>query len=310
MANAILAIGLASLATPVAAHIVKQVGPYTVALGWVHEPTYVGQLNAVQVVIKDARGNPVSDLSADDLKVVVSTAGQQSDPMALAPTFDEDTGLGIPGDYEAPLIPTSPGDYTFHVTGTIHSTKIDETATSSDTTFVAAVDPGPIQYGPSEIEAPEDGHGDGTTQPQPPAPRRIDGKRPGQPAPAKPAPKSEVKPPEAPKSQTETKPAGDKQSSVKGKARPGTAQLASNPADRAGEGLPTGKAKKPRPGSKLAKAVAPKAPAKDSGAEPQSEARKPGVPGKALPQQRTHALRDLAPTTPATAPAPAQKDGR
>ncbi|TMQ03862.1 MAG: type II secretion system protein GspD [Deltaproteobacteria bacterium] len=172
------------------------------------------------------------------------------------------------------------------------------------------VDPGPIQYGPSEIEAPEDGHGDGTTQPQPPAPRRIDGKRPGQPAPAKPAPKSEVKPPEAPKSQTETKPAGDKQSSVKGKARPGTAQLASNPADRAGEGLPTGKAKKPRPGSKLAKAVAPKAPAKDSGAEPQSEARKPGVPGKALPQQRTHALRDLAPTTPATAPAPAQKDGR
>ena len=146
MANAILAIGLASLATPVAAHIVKQVGPYTVALGWVHEPTYVGQLNAVQVVIKDARGNPVSDLSADDLKVVVSTAGQQSDPMALAPTFDEDTGLGIPGDYEAPLIPTSPGDYTFHVTGTIHSTKIDETATSSDTTFDAAVDPGPIQF--------------------------------------------------------------------------------------------------------------------------------------------------------------------
>jgi general secretion pathway protein D len=29
------------------------------------------------------------------------------------------------------------------------------------------VDPGPIEYGPSQIEAPEDGHGDGTTQPQP-----------------------------------------------------------------------------------------------------------------------------------------------
>src|SRR5205823_325057 len=152
MANAILAIGLASLATPVAAHIVKQVGPYTVALGWVHEPTYVGQLNAVQVVIKDGKGNPVSDLSADDLKVVVSTAGQQSDPMSLTPTFDEDTGLGIPGDYEAPIIPSAPGNYTFHVTGSIHSTKLDETAASSDTTFDAVVDPSAVQF-PNKLPA-------------------------------------------------------------------------------------------------------------------------------------------------------------
>ena len=151
-AIAVLAIGLASLATPVAAHVVKHVGPYSVAIGWVHEPTYVGQLNAVQVVIKDARGNPVSDLSADALKVVASTAGQQSDPMSLAPTFDEDTGLGIPGDYEAPMIPTAPGDYTFHVTGSIHATKIDETATSSDTTFDSVVDPSAVQF-PSKLPA-------------------------------------------------------------------------------------------------------------------------------------------------------------
>jgi len=77
-AIALFAMGLASLATPVAAHIVKQVGPYSVAIGWVHEPTYVGQLNAVQVVIKDARGNPVSDLSADALKVVAKTAARRS----------------------------------------------------------------------------------------------------------------------------------------------------------------------------------------------------------------------------------------
>jgi general secretion pathway protein D len=31
------------------------------------------------------------------------------------------------------------------------------------------VDPGAIEYGPSQIEAPEDGHGDGTTQPEPKA---------------------------------------------------------------------------------------------------------------------------------------------
>ncbi|MDP9269936.1 MAG: hypothetical protein M3P14_02980 [Chloroflexota bacterium] len=135
-----------TLAATVVAHVVKQVGPYSVALGWVHEPTYVGQLNAVQVVIKDKSGKPVSDLTADDLKVVVSTGGKQSDPMALAPTFDEDTGLGIPGDYEAPLIPTAPGAYTFHVTGTIHSQPIDETATSAEDTFDSAVEPAPIQF--------------------------------------------------------------------------------------------------------------------------------------------------------------------
>ena len=41
------------------------------------------------------------------------------------------------------------------------------------------VDPGPIEYGPSQIEAPEDGHGDGTTQPVPdPRPKKPDAKQP------------------------------------------------------------------------------------------------------------------------------------
>lgn len=155
-ATLILAFGLVvGIAAPVAAHIVKQVGPYSVALGWLREPTYVGEANAVQVVIKNSNGEPVSDLTADDLKVVVSTGGQQSDTMSLAPTFDPDTGLGTPGDYEAPLIPTAPGDYTFHVTGSIHGTAIDETATSSDTTFDSAIEPTGIQF-PSKLPAVSD----------------------------------------------------------------------------------------------------------------------------------------------------------
>jgi hypothetical protein len=145
------AIGLAFLlctlaATAVSAHVVKTVGPYRVAIGWLKEPTYVGEQNAVQVVIHDARGDAVDDLSPDDLQVVVGTGGQESKPMSLAPTFDEDTGLGIPGDYDAPIIPTAPGDYTFHVTGTIHGTAIDETVTSSESTFESAVAPTDIEF--------------------------------------------------------------------------------------------------------------------------------------------------------------------
>ena len=132
------------------AHVLKDFGPYSVALGWVHEPTYVGQLNAVQVVIKDAKGKAIVDLADGDLKVVVSVGGQDSASLDLLNTYDPDTGLGIAGDYEAPLVPTVPGDYTFHLTGKIHGTTVDETATSSDATFNSAVDETAIQF-PAKI---------------------------------------------------------------------------------------------------------------------------------------------------------------
>ena len=128
------------------AHIVKTVGSYSIALGWVREPTYVGQLNAVQAFVTDAKGKPVTDLAPGDLKVVVTAGGQDSAAFDLAPTYDEDTGLGTPGDYEAPLVPTIPGDYTFHLTGSIHGTAVDETATSSESTFDAAVDSTSVDF--------------------------------------------------------------------------------------------------------------------------------------------------------------------
>jgi len=142
----IAAAALALLVGSTQAHVLKDFGPYSVALGWVHEPTYVGQLNAVQVVIKDAKGKPIVDVGDGDLKVVVSVGGQDSASLDLVATYDEDTGLGTPGDYEAPLVPTVPGDYTFHLSGKIHDTAVDETATSSDATFNSAVDETDIQF--------------------------------------------------------------------------------------------------------------------------------------------------------------------
>jgi hypothetical protein len=119
----------------VSAHVVKQFGSYSVAMGWLHEPTYVGVENAVQVIVKDGSGNPVNDLQLGDLQVVVSTAGQQTAALPLQPSFDPDTGLGTPGEYTASLIPTQVGDYTFHLSGSIHGQAVEETATSSDQTF-------------------------------------------------------------------------------------------------------------------------------------------------------------------------------
>ncbi len=134
------------VSSAVSAHVVKQFGTYSVAMGWLHEPTYVGVENAVQVIVKDAGGNPVNDLAPGDLKVVVSTAGQQTAALPLQPSFDPDTGLGTPGEYTASLIPTQVGDYTFHLTGSIHGTAVDETSTSSDQTFDSVTTGTDVQF--------------------------------------------------------------------------------------------------------------------------------------------------------------------
>lgn len=133
-------------AAGVDAHVLKSFGPYSVALGWKVEPTYVGVPNAVQVIVKDAKGNPIVDIPDGDLSVVVSIAGQSSASLPLDNSFDADTGLGIQGDYEASIAPTVPGDYTFHLTGKIHGTAVDETATSSESTFDSVVDSGTVDF--------------------------------------------------------------------------------------------------------------------------------------------------------------------
>lgn len=128
------------------AHVVKPFGPYSVAMGWLHEPTYAGELNAVQVIVKDSKGNPVNDLNAGDLEVQVSQGGRTTNKLPLDPSFDPDTGLGTPGEYDAAVTPTVPGDYTFHLTGSIHGTPVDETAASGDTTFDTVKDPSAVEF--------------------------------------------------------------------------------------------------------------------------------------------------------------------
>ena len=134
------------LSATASAHVVKQFGTYSVAMGWLHEPTYVGVENAVQVIVKDATGQPVNDLQPGDLQVVISTAGQQTAALPLQPSFDPDTGLGTPGEYTASIIPTQVGDYTFHLSGAIHGQAVDETVTSSDQTFNSVTAGSDVQF--------------------------------------------------------------------------------------------------------------------------------------------------------------------
>jgi len=136
------------IAAPAAfAHEQRQVGAYQLTVGWQHEPTYVGEQNAVQLLIHDTRGNPIDDLGTPPtLQVEVIFGGQTSAPLDLEASFDPDTGLGTHGEFDAAIVPTAAGNYTFHFFGSINGQKVDERFTSSQTTFNTVEEPTSIEF--------------------------------------------------------------------------------------------------------------------------------------------------------------------
>jgi hypothetical protein len=124
-------------AGPAFAHEARDVGAYKVEVGWANEPTYIGFPNAVALFLNDANDQPVEDLG-DTLKVEVSFGNEKTGPLDLEPAFGDD--FGTKGEYHADLIPTRPGKYTFHFTGTVRGQNFDESFTSSDTGFDEAKD--------------------------------------------------------------------------------------------------------------------------------------------------------------------------
>ncbi len=151
IASLALAIGLAGLlltvgAGPAAAHEERDVGKYVLAVGFGDEPAYAGVKNSVQLLLHDKSDKAVTDLG-DTLKVDVTqgTDDVQKLGISLEPNFEVGE-FGTPGDYRAWFIPTAPGAYTFHFTGSIKGQKIDQKFTSSPTTFDEVQDPSQVQF--------------------------------------------------------------------------------------------------------------------------------------------------------------------
>jgi hypothetical protein len=148
-AAAVLAVTFLT-AVPAFAHEIRPVGnpkgTYVMTVGWLSEPAYVGISNSVELLVHDAKGNAVDDLGPNGLKVQVIFGSQTSDPLTLNLSFDPDTKLGMHGQYLASIIPTSPGNYTFHFTGDINGQKIDEKFTSSDKTFDTVKEPTEVEF--------------------------------------------------------------------------------------------------------------------------------------------------------------------
>jgi hypothetical protein len=129
------------LAVPAFAHGGHRVANYTFVVGFGTEPAYAGATNSVQMMISN-NGEPVTN--AEGLKVAVTTGDAEAKEMTLEPYFGQ--GRGEQGDYRAFFIPTAPGAYTFHVTGTLGGRKIDRSFTSGKDGFDEVTDPAEVQY--------------------------------------------------------------------------------------------------------------------------------------------------------------------
>jgi hypothetical protein len=126
-------------AAPALAHEDRPVGDGSVRLsvGWGVEPPLTGFLNAATVEVHDGADRPVTGVT--DLEVQVKTG-------ALTADFALEPDDGTPGLYRAALIPTKAGTYSFRVTGTIRGQAVDQTFTSSETTFDSPEEPTAVQF--------------------------------------------------------------------------------------------------------------------------------------------------------------------
>jgi hypothetical protein len=136
-------------AGPALAHVEHTQGDLTIAVGFATEPAYAGQPNAVQLLVSRSE-QPVTDLAPGALTVEILFGGQTT-TVAADPDFEVGE-WGTPGDYRAPFIPTQPGTYTFHVTGSVDGTDVDFSTTSGPKTFSDVVDPTEAMFPP--VEAP------------------------------------------------------------------------------------------------------------------------------------------------------------
>lgn len=124
--------------TPAAAHETKGVGDLRLTVGWGEEPAFSGFRNFVEVDVADAAGRPVADLGGA-LSVEVSF-GDERISLSLLPD------RGQPGKFRAWLVPTRPGTYSFHITGTAKGQSIDMTSTCSPETFACVAEVSEIQF--------------------------------------------------------------------------------------------------------------------------------------------------------------------
>jgi hypothetical protein len=132
---------IVATAVPALAHERRVQGDHVFVVGWLDEPAFAGFKNAVQFIA--SHGNEPLEGAEVEVEVIFGEpdSEERTEAMPLEAAF------GTPGEYHAFLIPTRPGTYSFHVTGTLEgSEQIDEMFTSGPDTFNDVQEPTEVQF--------------------------------------------------------------------------------------------------------------------------------------------------------------------
>ena len=137
----LIAAALAATASSAAfAHEDRETGGYKLVVGFLHEPAYEGERNAVSLRVtkesEDEQEEPTAKAGhAQHEPEPVAVEGLQDTlqvevthvPSNVSATMDLRAVFNDPGHYAADLIPTSPGHYRFRFFGVIEGEAIDAT---------------------------------------------------------------------------------------------------------------------------------------------------------------------------------------
>ncbi len=139
--GAVVMVVLALFAT-VSAHEGREVGDgkYEIVFGWRSEPAYTNLLNGPELEINMHGGDEQPVEGADETLQIEVSYGGKSKVLKLRAVWNS------PGNYTADLIPTQAGDYSFHLTGKIGDTEIDEVFDSSNGEFSSVNPIADIQF--------------------------------------------------------------------------------------------------------------------------------------------------------------------
>lgn len=145
----LLLLALLALTGVASAHESRPVGPYTFVVGFSSEPAYEGQMNGVQLRVRegeDADAPPVEGLEATLEVEVTHVPSGASQVMPLRPVF------GDAGHYRNNWIPTAPGQYRFRFFGVVEDLEVGETFESGPDTF-GSVEAADVLYFPEDVPA-------------------------------------------------------------------------------------------------------------------------------------------------------------
>ncbi|MBN9392242.1 MAG: hypothetical protein J0I20_29665 [Chloroflexi bacterium] len=113
-------------------------GKYQLRVGFIDEPAYQGLQNGLELTVCNGQCSTKPDSNGVLANGVTGAFDTLKAEVIYGPSTMPLTLVAVPyqpGKYDAMFVPTRTGNYTFHISGTLNSDKIDERFTSSPDTF-------------------------------------------------------------------------------------------------------------------------------------------------------------------------------